>query len=108
MSKEKRGIPIPDLESMTIESFVDAFHKILEWKKSEGRRAYYDNPDRETLRSQAQFYGEPYDNGSLGWTCNIWSRSKANSLEVQSNSDLDKQHKILMRSALEYVLAPNP
>ena len=107
MVEGKRGVPIPTLETMTIENFIETFHKILEWKQSEGRRAYYDNPHRETLRGQAQFYGEPYDNGSLGWTCNIWSRSKASSEVIENNAQLDKQHKLLMRSALEYILAPN-
>lgn len=107
MTEGRRGVSIPPLESMTIEGFIDTFHKILEWKNTEGRRAYYDNPDREVLRGQAQFYGEPYDNGSLGWTCNIWSRSKNNTEVIEDNSGLDRQHKLLMRSVLEYVLAPN-
>jgi phosphoenolpyruvate carboxykinase (ATP) len=108
MPEEKRGISIPDLDSMTIENFIATFHKILEWKKSEGRRAYYDNPNRETLRAQAQFYGEPFDNGSLGWSSNIWSRSKANTEVIEDNSQLHKEHKLFMRCVLEYVLASNP
>ena len=108
MTDSKRGVSIPSIKSMTIENFIETFHRILDWKMSEGRRAYYDNPHRESLRSQAQFYGEPYDNGSLGWTCNIWSRSKSNTAVIEDNSQLDKQHKLLMRSVLEYVLAPNP
>lgn len=101
-------IKLPSLSSMTIESFIEAFHNILQWKKATGRRAYYDNPDREVLRAQAQFYAEPYANGSLGWSSNIWSRSKDNTQVVDDNSQLDDQHKLLMRSVLEYVLAPNP
>ncbi|HDN82940.1 MAG TPA: phosphoenolpyruvate carboxykinase (ATP), partial [Candidatus Altiarchaeales archaeon] len=99
---------IPSMAELTIKKFIDTFHEILEWKKKLGRRAYYDNPDRETLRAQAQFYGEPYANGSIGWTSNIWSRSEKSSVSVEDDSQLEYEHKLLMRSALEYVLAPNP
>ena len=92
---------------MTIESFIETFHGILDWKRSAGRVAYYDNPSEETLRRQAEFYGERYANDSLGWASNIWSRSAASTAVVEDSSQLHEQHKFLMRSALEYVLAPN-
>lgn len=101
-------IKIPTVEEMTIEGFIETFRKTLDWKRQNGRCAYHDNPDRDTLERQAQFYGERYANGSLGWTSNIWSRSKASSAVIEDNSELDVQHKLLMRSVLEYVFAPNP
>ncbi len=47
MTERHRGVAIPDIDSMTIERFIETFHEILDWKNSEGRRAYYDNPHRE-------------------------------------------------------------
>jgi phosphoenolpyruvate carboxykinase (ATP) len=102
------GVFIPSLEKMTIEAFIESFHKIIEYKKAHGLKAYHDNPPYEVLRKQAEFYGENYKNGSLGWASNIWSRSQANSAVVEDSGHLDSQHKLLMRSALEYILAPNP
>ena len=52
------GVVVPSLDEMTIESFIETFHGILDWKRSAGRVAYYDNPSEETLRRQAEFYGE--------------------------------------------------
>jgi phosphoenolpyruvate carboxykinase (ATP) len=102
------GVRIPSLEEMTIEDFIDTFHRILDWKRSIGQLAYYDNPPEETLRRQAEFYGERYANGSVGWASNIWSRSAAFTDVVGDDSELRDEHKLLMGSALEYVLAPNP
>ncbi len=102
-----RTVEIPSLESMTIESFIDCFHDILEWKRSRGWSGYHDNPTLDRLKEQAEFYGERYANGSYGWGCNIWSRSKDNTDVVEDSSELKPEHKLLMRSALEYVLAPN-
>lgn len=99
---------IPFMQDITIDSFIEAFHEIIDWKKSMGWRAYYDNPEREVLRAQAQFYGEPYANGSIGWASNIWSRSKASTDVIEDNDQLTDEHRLLMRSALEYILAPNP
>ena len=101
-------INIPTIENMTIESFIDTFHRIMDWKRQNGWRAFYDNLTYETLFRQAEFYGEEYANNSHGWSCNIWSRSKANTAVVETNDDLRDEHKFLMRSALEYVLTPNP
>jgi phosphoenolpyruvate carboxykinase (ATP) len=101
-------ITIPTLENMTIEAFIDTFHKIMEWKKANGWNAYHDNPSLETMQKQASFYGEEYANGSWGWSSNIWSRSAPSTAVIEDNSQLHEQHKLLMRSALEYVLAPNP
>ncbi|TET34154.1 MAG: phosphoenolpyruvate carboxykinase (ATP) [Planctomycetota bacterium] len=100
-------IIIPTIEEMTIENFIDTFYKILEWKKFNGWKAYHDNPSKQELLEQAKFYGDDYANGAHGWASNIWSRSKNNTAVVEDNSQLDDQHKLLMRSALEYVLSPN-
>jgi phosphoenolpyruvate carboxykinase (ATP) len=102
------GVNIPPLENITIENFIETFHKILEWKKSNGWNAFHDNPPKETLLKQAAFYGEKYANGSCGWTSNIWTRSAKNSAVVEDNSQLKTEHKFLMRAALEYILPPNP
>ena len=99
---------IPPIEKMSIEAFIEAFHRIIEFKRARGLKGFYDNPPAEVLRKQAEFYGERYANDSLGWTSNIWSRSKANTAVVDDDSELKFEHKLLMRSALEYVLAPNP
>ncbi len=99
---------IPALEKMTIEAFIDTFHDILEWKKSAGQTACHDNPSYEALLKQASFYGVRYANGAWGWASNIWSRSPAMTSVVEENDQLTDQHKLFMRSALEYVLAPNP
>lgn len=99
---------IPSYDRMTIQAFIDTFHAILEWKKSIGQKAYYDNPSYEALLKQASFYGERYANGSWGWASNIWSRSPSMTSVVEDDSDLTEQHKYFLRSALEYVLAPNP
>ncbi len=101
-------IKIPPIENLTIEAFIDTFHKIMDWKKKNGWRAYYDNPPLETLLKQSAFYGEEYANGSFSWASNIWSRSAKSTAVIEDSSQLDFQHKLLMRSALEYVLAPNP
>jgi len=99
---------IPDLEDLTIENFISSFHNILAWKRKRGWKTFIDNPEREELLKHADFYGERYANGSVGWSSNIWSRSKRNTDVVEDNDQLTDQHKFMMRSALEYVLAPNP
>jgi len=99
---------IPSLDKMTIQAFIDTFHAILEWKKSIGQKAYHDNPSYETLLEQSKFYGVQYANKSWGWASNIWSRSPAMTDVVEEDSQLTENHKLFLRSALEYVLAPNP
>jgi len=101
-------IVLPSSDEITIESFIDTFHKILEWKKISNRVAFYDNPSDDVLLRQSEFYGERYSNNSVGWASNIWSRSAAYTAVVDDSSQLHKQHKLLMQSALEYILAPNP
>ena len=99
---------IPSLDAMTIEAFIDTFHAILEWKKAIGQRAYHDNPSYDELLKQASYYGVQYANKSWGWASNIWSRSPAMTVVVEENAQLTEQIKLFLRSALEYVLAPNP
>ncbi len=98
---------IPHIGDLTIENFISSFHNIIEWKKNHGWTTCIDNPAKEVLLKQSEFYGENYGNGSYGWSSNIWSRSKGNTAVVDDNDQLKHEHRILMRSALEYVLAPN-
>ena len=97
---------IPKLEEMTIEGFLESFRKILEVKRRAGLKAYYDNPP--DLFDRAKLYGTQYKNGSWNWASNIWHRSAANTVVIESNEQLKREHKFLMMRVLEHILAQGP
>lgn len=97
---------IPRIEDMTIEGFKEAFRKILEVKERAGFKAVLDNPP--DLLERAKLYGMQYRNGSWGWASNIWHRSAANTVVINSNEELRYEHKLLMVRVLEHILAQGP
>ncbi len=97
---------IPKLEEMTIEGFLESFRKIVEVKRRAGLKAYYDNPP--DLFDRAKLYGTQYKNGSWNWASNIWHRSAANTVVIESNEQLKREHKFLMMRVLEHILAQGP
>ncbi len=97
---------IPSVDEMTIEGFKDSFRRILEYKEKAGIKALHDNPP--DLLDRAKAYGINYRNGSWGWASNIWSRSAKNTVVVNSDSELAREHKILMQRVLEHILAQGP
>ncbi len=97
---------IPPIEEMTVEAFKDSFRKILELKERAGIKAVLDNPP--DLLERARLYAIHYRNGSLGWASNIWSRSAANTVVINSSEELKYEHKLLMVRVLEHVLAQGP
>lgn len=98
--------PIPKVEEMTIGAFLRAFEGIVELKRKAGLEAVLDNPP--DLLQRAMMYATKYKNGSLGWASNIWSRSAANTVVIEDDSELREEHKILMVRVLEHILAQGP
>lgn len=97
---------IPPLDEITPKTFREAFRRIVEYKERAGIQALLDNPP--DLFERAKLYGIRYANGSWGWASNIWSRSAANSVVVEDDSQLAREHKILMLRVLEHILAQGP
>ena len=97
---------IPELEEMTIESFLESFKKIIEVKEKAGLTAILDNPP--DLFDRAKLYGTQYKNNSWNWASNIWHRSAANTVVINSNDELKDEHKLLMLRVLEHILAQGP
>ncbi|PMB77171.1 MAG: phosphoenolpyruvate carboxykinase [Fervidicoccus fontis] len=97
---------IPKLDEITPESFLESVNRIFELKRKAGLVPYLDNP--EDVRKRAELYATKYKNGSLGWASNIWSRSAANTVVINSESELKKEHKLLMLRVLEHILAQGP
>jgi phosphoenolpyruvate carboxykinase (ATP) len=90
------------LEDITIENFRETFYKILQEKKAAGITAIQNNPG--DLLERAKYYGVQYRNESWGWSSNIWSRSAAGSVVVESEKELQLEHKQLMLNVLEHIL----
>ncbi len=97
---------IPPAEEITPEKFKEAFKKIIELKKSAGLIAIRDNPP--DLLERAKMYGMQYKNGSWNWASNIWSRSAANTVVIESEEQIKYEHKLLMLRVLEHILAQGP
>jgi len=97
---------IPPIDEMTIEGFKEAFRKIIEVKKRAGLTPILDNPP--DLFERAKLYGVRYRNGSWNWASNIWHRSAANTVVIESNDQLKYEHKLLMVRVLEHILAQGP
>ncbi|MBI5956102.1 MAG: phosphoenolpyruvate carboxykinase (ATP) [Chloroflexi bacterium] len=94
------------LEEITIENFIATFKKIVREKEAAGLVAIQSNPP--DLLERAKQYGTQYRNGSWGWSSNIWSRSAAGSVVVESEQDLKIEHKQLMLRVLEHILSQGP
>jgi len=97
---------IPPVDEITPELFKETFKKIIELKRKSGIVPILDNPP--DLLERAKLYATCYKNGALGWASNIWSRSAANSVVVNNNSELKREHKLLMLRVLEHILAQGP
>lgn len=97
---------IPQLDEITPGSFRETFQRIIEFKRRAGITPILDNPS--DLLERAKLYGTRYSNGSWGWASNIWSRSAANTVVINDESELKREHKLLMRRVLEHILAQGP
>lgn len=105
MSKPTSRV-IPPLEELNPSTFREAFRRIVELKEKAGLKAILDNPP--DLRERARLYATEYKNGALGWASNIWSRSAANTVVVNDDGELGREHKLLMLRVLEHILAQGP
>ncbi|MGC8933207.1 MAG: phosphoenolpyruvate carboxykinase (ATP) [Candidatus Methanodesulfokora sp.] len=98
--------PIPPLDQITAEKFKESFRKIIELKERAGIKAILDNPP--DLLERAKLYGTRFRNGAWGWASNIWSRSAANTVVIERDEELKKEHRILLMRVLEHILAQGP
>ncbi len=90
------------VDEITITSFRELFHRIVREKESAGITALQRNPDH--LLERGKLYGISYKNKSWGWCSNIWHRSAAQSVVVNSEEELKLEHKQLMLAVLEHML----
>jgi len=90
------------IDQITIASFREFFRKIIACKEAAGVTALHVNPS--DLLDRAKTYGTRYTNGSWGWASNIWHRSAANSVVVNSEDELKIEHRDLMLSVLERIM----
>ncbi len=97
---------IPKIEDMTPIKFKESFRRIIEVKEKVGLKAILDNPP--DLFDRAKLYGNQYKNGSWNWASNIWSRSAANTVVIEDDSELKYEHKLLLVRVLEHILAQGP
>jgi len=97
---------IPALDEITPEAFLKSLNNIFELKRKSGLVPYLDNP--EDLLDRAKLYATHFKNGSFGWASNIWSRSAANTVVINDDSELKREHKLLLLRVLEHVLAQGP
>ena len=70
-------------------------------KEAAGVEGLQNNPD--DLFERAQAYGVQYKNGSWGWSSNIWNRSAANTDVIDSEHELQPEHRYLMLRVLEHM-----
>ena len=87
---------------ITIESFLSLFQDMVSRKEAAGVCALQNNPP--DLLERAQSYGVQYNNGSWGWSSNIWNRSAANTVVVETDHELQPEHQELMLRALEFMM----
>ncbi len=97
---------IPPIDEVGPESFREAFRRILEVKRRAGLTPVLDNPP--DLLDRAKLYGTRFRNGSWNWASNIWSRSARNTVVVEDEGDLRREHRILLTRVLEHILAQGP
>ncbi len=94
------------IDDISIQSFRKIFKEIISIKERAGLKGLLDNPD--DLFERAKMYGMQYKNGSWNWASNIWSRSAANTVVINSEEELKEEHKALMLRVLEHILAQGP
>ncbi len=99
-----RGL-LPSIEEITPSKFMVYFRRILDYKRKAGLKPYLDNP--KDLLDRAKLYGNQYRNGSWNWASNIWHRSAANTVVIDSD-DIEYEHKVLLVRVLEHILAQGP
>lgn len=97
---------IPSTAELSPDAFRSAFKRIMEYKARAGVTPLLDNPP--DLLERAKLYATRYKNKALGWASNIWSRSAANTVVVNSVDELKPEHKLLMSRVLEHILAQGP
>ena len=97
---------LPSLDELSPSEFKRAFRRIVEFKERAGIKAILDNPP--DLFERAKLYGTRYRNGAWGWASNIWSRSAANTVVVEGDDQVRREHRILMLRVLEHILAQGP
>ncbi len=90
------------LDQITIANFTEIFNRIVWEKEAAGIVALERNPS--DLFERAKAYGIHYKNNSWGWCSNIWHRSAAQTVVVDSEEELRPEHKDLMLSVLEHIL----
>lgn len=91
---------------MSIKGFMETFEKVTQLKQKSGIIAVLKNPSN--LFQRAQQYALHFKNGSYGWASNIWHRSAAGSVVIESDDELKDEHKFLMMRTLEHILAQGP
>lgn len=87
---------------ITIESFLSLFEEMNRKKEAAGVVGIQNNPP--DLFERAQSYGVQYRNGSWGWSSNIWNRGAANTEVIDSDHELEPEHRYLMLRVLEHML----
>ncbi len=90
------------VNQITIAGFRKLFQQVVRDKEKVGIEALRRNP--ADLLERAQSYGIQYKNGSWGWCSNIWHRSAAQSVVVDTEEGLQLEHKKLMLAVLEHML----
>jgi len=86
---------------ITIDSFLQLFDEMNEKKTAAGIVAIHKNPP--DLLEWSKPYGVQYQNGSWGWSSNIWNRSAASTEVVDSEHELQPEHRYLMLRVLEHM-----
>ncbi len=94
------------IDDITIKGFLGLFKNIIKTKEKAGIAAIQNNP--KDLLKKAQAYGTRFKNQSWGWTSNIWNRSAAGSVVIETEEDLKLEHKQLMLRVLEHILSQGP
>jgi len=87
---------------ITIANFIETFSRIVREKEAAGIVALQRNPS--DLLERAKAYGIRYRNNSWGWCSNIWHRSAAQTVVVESEEELRQEHRFLMLRVLEHIL----
>ncbi|MGC8563281.1 MAG: phosphoenolpyruvate carboxykinase (ATP) [Fervidicoccaceae archaeon] len=97
---------IPKLDEITPDNFLKSLNSIFVYKQKAGLTPYLDNPN--DLLQRAKLYATHFRNGSFGWASNIWSRSAANTVVINDENEMKKEHKLLLLRVLEHILAQGP
>ena len=87
---------------ITIESFLSLVEEMNRNKEAAGIEGLQNNPP--DLFERAKVYGIHYKNDSWGWSSNIWNRSAPNTEVIDSDHELEPEHRYLMLRVLEHML----